>query len=293
MQHNINKNKTIKTDKTLTRTVCPRGKRGCVSLVHDDASRVVPHFDTAAVKNIHIVLQMYRKSCTFAGEKSRRGLPANSKVYIAISGNIGAGKTTLTKMLARYYGWEPRFESVTFNPYLEDYYHDIKRWSFCLETYFLKERFKDMLAISQATHTIVQDRSIFEGVYVFVTNNYRRGDLSERDYETYMELFGHMKRLMKMPDLMIYLRKSVPSLIAQIQKRGRAYEASMQLDYLRDLNERYEDFIFRQYEGRVLVIESDNMDFENNPEDFRQIINKIDAQLFGLFSEDTWKQGRG
>lgn len=230
-----------------------------------------------------------RKKQYICRREVRRKLPVNSEVYIAISGNIGAGKTTLTKMLARYYGWEPRFESVTFNPYLEDYYTDIKRWSFCLETYFLKERFKDMLAISQATHTIVQDRSIFEGVYVFVTNNYRRGDLSERDYETYMELFGHMKRLMKMPDLMIYLRKSVPSLIAQIQKRGRAYEASMQLDYLRDLNERYEDFIFLQYEGRVLVIESDNMDFENNPEDFRQIINKIDAQLFGLFSEENWK----
>ena len=117
-------------------------------------------------------------------------------MYIAIAGNIGAGKTTLTKMLAKYYGWEPRFESVSFNPYLEDYYSDIKRWSFCLETYFLKERFKDLLAVLQSQHTIVQDRSIFEGVYVFVTNNYERGDLSERDYETYMELFGHMKRLM-------------------------------------------------------------------------------------------------
>ncbi|MBR4520235.1 MAG: deoxynucleoside kinase [Paludibacteraceae bacterium] len=210
-------------------------------------------------------------------------------MYIAIAGNIGAGKTTLTKMLAKYYGWEPRFESVGFNPYLEDYYSDIKRWSFCLETYFLKERFKDMLAVNAATHTIVQDRSIFEGVYVFVANNYRRGDLSDRDYQTYMELFNHMKRMMKLPDLMIYLRKSVPTLIAQIQKRGRDYEQGMQLDYLKDLNERYEDFIFKQYEGRVLVIESDNMDFEKNPEDFRTIVNKIDAQLFGLFSEENWK----
>ena len=123
---------------------------------------------------------------------------------------------------------------------------------------------------------------------MFVANNYRRGDLSDRDYTTYMELFEHMKRLMKLPDLMIYLRKSVPTLIAQIQKRGRDYEQGMQLDYLKDLNERYEDFIFKQYEGRVLVIESDNMDFENNPEDFRSIVNKIDAQLFGLFSEQQW-----
>ncbi len=210
-------------------------------------------------------------------------------MYIAIAGNIGAGKTTLTRMLAKYYGWEPRFESVSFNPYLEDYYSDIKRWSFCLETYFLKERFKDLLAVLNSQHTIVQDRSIFEGVYVFVTNNYERGDLSQRDYETYMELFGHMKRLMRLPDLMIYLRKSVPTLIAQIQKRGREYEQTMQIDYLKDLNERYEDFIFNKYEGRVLVIDSDNMDFEKNPEDFRTIVNKIDAQLFGLFSEENWK----
>ncbi|MBQ4391270.1 MAG: deoxynucleoside kinase [Paludibacteraceae bacterium] len=210
-------------------------------------------------------------------------------MYIAIAGNIGAGKTTLTKMLAKYYGWEPRFESVSFNPYLEDYYSDIKRWSFCLETYFLKERFKDLLAVLQSQHTIIQDRSIFEGVYVFVRNNYERGDLSERDYETYMELFNHMKRLMRLPELMIYLRKSVPALIAQIQKRGRDYEQGMQIDYLKDLNTKYEEFIFKQYEGRVLVIDSDEMDFENNPADFRAIVNKIDAELFGLFSETNWK----
>jgi deoxyadenosine/deoxycytidine kinase len=209
-------------------------------------------------------------------------------MYIAIAGNIGAGKTTLTKMLARYYGWEPRFESVSFNPYLEDYYTDIKRWAFCLETYFLKERFKDMLAVQRATHTIVQDRSIFEGVYVFVRNNYERGDLSKRDYETFMELFELMKGQMKMPDMMIYLRKSVPALIAQIQKRGRDYEQTMQIDYLKGLNDKYEDFIFRQYGGRVLVIESDGMDFENKPDDFRTVINKVDAELFGLFSENNW-----
>ena len=209
-------------------------------------------------------------------------------MYIAIAGNIGAGKTTLTKMLARYYGWEPRFESVSFNPYLEDYYTDIKRWAFCLETYFLKERFKDMLAVQRATHTIVQDRSVFEGVYVFVRNNYERGDLSKRGYETFMELFELMKGQMKMPDMMIYLRKSVPALIAQIQKRGRDYEQTMQIDYLKGLNDKYEDFIFRQYGGRVLVIESDGMDFENKPDDFRTVINKVDAELFGLFSENNW-----
>ena len=148
-----------------------------------------------------------------------------------------------------------------------------------------------MLAVQRATHTIVQDRSIFEGVYVFVRNNYERGDLSKRDYETFMELFDLMKSQMKMPDMMIYLRKSVPALIAQIQKRGREYEQSMQLDYLKGLNEKYEDFIFHKYEGRVLVIESDGMDFENNPADFRKVIDKVDAELFGLFSENNWSEG--
>ena len=211
-------------------------------------------------------------------------------MYIAIAGNIGAGKTTLTKRLAKYYGWEPRFESVSFNPYLEDYYGDIKRWAFCLETYFLKERYKDMQAVQRAGHTIVQDRSIFEGVYVFVRNNYERGDLSQRDYETFMELFDLMKSQMKMPDMMIYLRKSVPALIAQIQKRGRDYEQTMQIDYLKDLNDKYEDFIFHKYEGRVLVIDSDGMDFENNAADFRKVIDKVDAELFGLFSENNWNR---
>ena len=145
-----------------------------------------------------------------------------------------------------------------------------------------------MLAVQKSTHTIVQDRSIFEGVYVFVRNNFERGDLSDRDYETFMELFDLMKSQMKMPDLMIYLRKSVPALISQIQKRGREYEQTMQIDYLKGLNEKYEDFIFRKYEGRVLVIDSDGMDFENNPEDFRTVINKVDAELFGLFSENNW-----
>jgi deoxyadenosine/deoxycytidine kinase len=197
-------------------------------------------------------------------------------------------------MLARYYGWEPRFESVSFNPYLEDYYGDIKRWAFCLETYFLKERYKEMIAVQQSSHTIVQDRSIFEGVYVFVRNNYERGDLSERDFETFMELFNLMKSQMKMPDLMIYLRKSVPALITQIQKRGRDYEQTMQIDYLKDLNDKYEDFIFHRYEGRVLVIESDGLDFENKPADFRQVIDRVDAELFGLFSEhnNNWSNNQ-
>ena len=206
-------------------------------------------------------------------------------MYIAIAGNIGAGKTTLTRMLAKHYGWTPRFESVTFNPYLEDYYTDIARWSFALETYFLKERFRDLRTIQADTeHTYIQDRSIYEGVYVFVKNNYLQGNLSDRDYTTYMELFDLMQRMLRVPDLMIYLRKSVPALVRQIQKRGRDFEQTMQLEYLQGLNERYEDFIYRQYPGPVLTIPSDDMDFEHNPAEFGQIVNRIDAQLFGLFS---------
>ena len=204
-------------------------------------------------------------------------------MHIAVSGNIGAGKTTLTQMLSKHYGWEMRLEPVVVNPYLEDYYKDIKRWSFALEVYFLKERFRDVLDIAHTNKTIIQDRSIFEGVYVFVENNYRQGNLSETDFRTYMELFDLITNITKTPDLMIYLRNSVPELVRQIQKRGRDYEQTMQLDYLEGLNNRYEDFIFNKYKGEVLVIESDGMDFEHNPDDFRKIVDKIDARLFGLF----------
>lgn len=207
-------------------------------------------------------------------------------MHIAIAGNIGAGKTTLTRMLCSYYGWQPRFEAVIDNPYLEDYYSDIPRWSFCLETYFLKQRFKDVLDINRMSNveTLVQDRTIYEGVHVFVRYNYEHGNLSERDYRTYMDLFDLMTSLTRMPDLMIYLRKSLPILIKQIQLRGRAYEQTMQLEYLQGLNEIYDDFIFNKYQGRVLIIESDELDFEHNPQDFQKITNKIDAELFGLFS---------
>ena len=204
-------------------------------------------------------------------------------VHIAVSGNIGAGKTTLTQMLSKHYGWEMRLEPVVINPYLEDYYKDIKRWSFALEVYFLKERFRDILDIAHTNKTIIQDRSIFEGVYVFVENNYRQGNLSETDFRTYMELFDLITNITKNPDLMIYLRKSVPELVRQIQKRGRDYEQTIQLDYLEGLNNRYEDFIFNKYKGEVLVIESDGMDFEHNHDDLRKIVDKIDARLFGLF----------
>jgi deoxyadenosine/deoxycytidine kinase len=186
-------------------------------------------------------------------------------------------------MLARHYGWEARFEAVTENPYLEDYYKDIPRWSFALEVFFLKERFRDLLRINEAKHTIIQDRSIFEGVYVFTANNKAMGNLSDRDFDTYMELFEQMMHMVRLPELMIYLRASVPHLVANIQKRGRDYEQTIQLEYLQNLNERYEDFVFNRYKGRLLVIDVDNMDFEHEPKQFASIIDKIDANLFGLF----------
>lgn len=205
-------------------------------------------------------------------------------MHIAIAGNIGSGKSTLTQLLAKHYGWEARFESVDHNPYLEDYYKDIHRWSFNLEVYFLKERFRDLIAISKADHTIIQDRTIFEGVHVFMANNHDMGNLSDRDYETYMELFEQMMHLVQIPDLMIYLRASVPHLVDNIQKRGRSYEQTIQLEYLQKLNRRYDDFIFNNYRGRVMIVEKDDLDFKNNPKDLAKIIDRIDSSLFGLFS---------
>jgi deoxyadenosine/deoxycytidine kinase len=204
-------------------------------------------------------------------------------MHIVIAGNIGSGKSTLTRMLARHYKWEARQESVENNPYLEDYYRDIHRWSFNLEVYFLKERFRDLIAISKSDHTIIQDRSIFEGVYVFMQNNKAMGNLSDRDYDTYMELFEQMMTVVKMPDLLIYLRASVPHLVGNIQKRGREYEQTMKLEYLDNLNRRYEDFI-ADYKGRMIVVEKDPIDFEHNPKDFAKIIDQVDRTLFGLFN---------
>ncbi len=203
-------------------------------------------------------------------------------MHIGIAGNIGCGKTTLTRLLSAHYGWTPKYESVTYNPYLEDYYKDIPRWSYNLETYFLAQRFKDVLEIASSEEVIIQDRTILEGVYIFVTNNLEQGNLSQRDYETYMQLFQLMMSMVRPPDLLIYLKSSVPHLVSQIQKRGRDYEQSISLEYLSGLNEKYDKWI-AEYTGNVLVIDADNLDFENNPEDFASITDKIDAELFGLF----------
>ena len=203
-------------------------------------------------------------------------------MHIGIAGNIGCGKTTLTRMLSQHYGWTPKYESVTYNPYLEDYYKDIERWSYNLETYFLAQRFQDLLEISKSEEVIIQDRTILEGVHIFVANNKAMGNLSDRDFDTYMQLFNLMMSMVREPDLLIYLKSSVPHLVSQIQKRGREYEKSISIEYLNNLNERYDEWI-ANYPGKVLIIEADDMDFENRPEDFAQITDKIDAQLYGLF----------
>jgi len=206
----------------------------------------------------------------------------HTKMHIGIAGNIGSGKTTLTRKLAEHYGWTPKYEAVTYNPYLEDYYKDIPRWSYNLETYFLAQRFQDVLEIARSRDVIIQDRTLFEGVEIFVANNHDLGNLSDRDYDTYMHLFRLMMSMVNPPDLLIYLRCSVPHLVEQIRKRGRDYEQSMSLEYLSGLNERYEQWIAR-YQGRLLIIDADRLDFQNRPEDFAFITDKIDAELFGLF----------
>lgn len=203
-------------------------------------------------------------------------------MHIGIAGNIGVGKTTLTRMLAEHYGWTPKYEAVTYNPYLEDYYKDITRWSYNLETYFLAQRFKDVLEISRTDDVIIQDRTIFEGVYIFVANNLELGNLTKRDFDTYMQIFELMMSMVKLPDLLIYLRSDVPNLVDKIKKRGRGYEQGISLEYLSGLNRRYEEWI-AGYKGQVLTIDVNNMDYENVPEDFGIITNKIDACLFGLF----------
>lgn len=200
-------------------------------------------------------------------------------MYIVIAGNIGSGKTTLTHMLARHYGWTPHLESVQTNPYLDDYYKDMKRWSLNLETFFLKERFRDLLKIKQSAETIIQDRSIFEGVYIFAANNHDMGNMSDRDFDTFMGLFQSMMLVSQKPDLLVYLKASVSHLVDNIHKRGRDYEQNMQLDYLRNLNQRYDDFVQNRYRGKTLTIEVDDIDFLHNRKDFASVIKLIDKSL--------------
>ena len=204
-------------------------------------------------------------------------------MHIAIAGNIGSGKTTLTRLLSKNYGWEPKYEEVDNNPYLSDFYHDMQRWSFNLQVYFLKERFKGLVEIERSGINVVQDRTIYEDARIFAPNLHSMGLMSTRDFENYNSLFDLMLSLVKPPELLIYLRSSIPNLVSQIHKRGREYENGIRIDYLSGLNERYEKWISRYKDGRVLIIDVDENKFEDKPEDLSLVIDKIDARLNGLF----------
>ncbi|MDN6310044.1 MAG: deoxynucleoside kinase [Flavobacteriaceae bacterium] len=204
-------------------------------------------------------------------------------MHVAIAGNIGAGKTTLTRLLAKHYKWEPEFEDVIENPYLEDFYSDMKRWSFNLQIYFLNSRFRQILDIRESEKDVIQDRTIYEDAFIFAPNLYDMGYMSARDYQNYASLFELMESVTESPDLLIYLRSSVPNLVKQIQSRGRDYENSISIDYLNRLNERYNAWINAYDKGKLLIIDVDALNFVDEPEDLGEIINSIDAELYGLF----------
>ena len=206
-------------------------------------------------------------------------------MHVAIAGNIGAGKTTLTKLLAKHFQWEPQFEDVLENPYLEDFYHTMERWSFNLQIYFLNSRFRQILELRESGKAIIQDRTIYEDAHIFAPNLHAMGLMTNRDYENYRSLFDLMESVVKGPDLLIYLRSSIPNLVAQIHKRGREYENSISIDYLSRLNERYEAWIHNYNKGPLLIIDVDNINFVDNPEDLGNIITRVDGQLNGLFKD--------
>ncbi|QED37939.1 deoxynucleoside kinase [Antarcticibacterium arcticum] len=204
-------------------------------------------------------------------------------MHVAIAGNIGAGKTTLTKLLAKHYKWEPQYEDVLENPYLEDFYNKMERWSFNLQIYFLNSRFRQILQIRESGKKIIQDRTIYEDAHIFAPNLHAMGLMPNRDFENYKSLFDLMESVVQGPDLLIYLRSSIPNLVSQIHKRGREYENSISIDYLSRLNERYEAWVHNYDKGNLLVIDVDDINFVDNPEDLGSIITKIDAELHGLF----------
>ncbi len=204
-------------------------------------------------------------------------------MHVAVAGNIGAGKTTLTKLLSKHYKWEAQLEDVVDNPYLDDFYNQMERWSFNLQVYFLNSRFRQISQIQQSGKDIIQDRTIYEDAYIFAPNLHAMGLMTNRDFENYASLFELMESFVKGPDLLIYLRSSIPNLVAQIHKRGRDYENSISIDYLSRLNERYEAWISKYTKGKLLIIDVDDLDFVANPEDLGGIINKIDAEIHGLF----------
>ena len=204
-------------------------------------------------------------------------------MHIAIAGNIGSGKTALTKLLAKHYDWDPQFEAMDDNPYITDFYDDMQRWSFNLQIYFLHTRFSSLIRAKSNPKTIVQDRTIYEDAYIFAPNLHAMGLMSTRDFDTYQALFSNIKSSIDAPDLLVYLRSSIGNIVGQIQKRGREYEDSIRLDYLKRLNERYEAWISTYKDGKLLIIDVDDIDFENNPEHLGSIISKIDGEVNGLF----------
>ena len=204
-------------------------------------------------------------------------------MHIAIAGNIGAGKTTLTELLAKNYGWESHYEEVDGNPYLNDFYHDMQRWSFNLQVYFLNTRFSQILEFRHSGKTVIQDRTIYEDAEIFAPNLHEMGLMSTRDFENYHSLFKLMSGLVQVPDLIIYLRASIPTLVQQIQKRGREYENTIRLDYLNQLNQRYEAWATRYTLGKILIINVDELNFAEKKEDLSKVIDRINAQLHGLF----------
>jgi len=204
-------------------------------------------------------------------------------MHVAIAGNIGSGKTTLTRLLAKHYRWKAHFEDVEDNPYLDDFYNQMERWSFNLQIYFLNSRFRQILEIRDSGKKVIQDRTIYEDAFIFAPNLHAMGLMTNRDYENYKALFDLMESVTKGPDLLIYLRSSIPNLVNQIHTRGREYENSISIDYLSRLNERYEAWIHGYDKGNLLVIDVDDLNFVDSPEDLGEVINRIDAELHGLF----------
>ena len=204
-------------------------------------------------------------------------------MHIAVAGNIGSGKTTLTTLLSKHYGWTAHYEDVDSNPYLESFYEDMKRWSFNLQVYFLNSRFRQIVEIRKGAKSTIQDRTIYEDAYIFAPNLHELCLMTNRDFDNYLSLFELMTSFIQAPDLLIYLQAEVPTLVRQIQKRGRAYESSIRLDYLQTLNEKYENWIKNYTLGKLLIIDVNNLDFQENPKHLGQIIEKIDSEIHGLF----------
>ncbi|HEX3387237.1 MAG TPA: deoxynucleoside kinase [Mucilaginibacter sp.] len=204
-------------------------------------------------------------------------------MHIAVVGNIGAGKTTLTELLAKNYGWSPLFEAVDNNPYLEDFYSDMKRWSFNLQIYFLNSRFRQIIDIQKTSRDIIQDRTIYEDAHIFAENLHDMGLMTTRDYENYRAIFDNITSFIKPPDLLVYLKASVPTLVNNIHRRGREYEIGIRLDYLSKLNEKYEKWIKNYKLGKLLILDKDKLDFANNTEDMATIVEKIEREINGLF----------